>query len=129
MKNLLSDIDTLILCGGKGDRLKSVIGDLPKILAPINGKPFIYYLLKFLEKNSIKKITLCTGYQHYLIEDWVNKSYSGGAVIKFSREKIPLGTAGALKNAENLIESNNVIIMNGDTFINTKLIKFYNYSI
>ena len=118
---MLSDIDTLILCGGRGERLKPIIGDLPKILAPINGNPFIAYLFSFLEKNGIKRITLCTGYKHGLIKDWVETSYKGNANIKISREETSLGTAGAIKNAEDKIKSSDIFVLNGDTFINTDL--------
>lgn len=112
-----NEIDFLILCGGLGSRLQPVVKDVPKILAPINGKPFLNYLLKYLEQFGQQEIILCTGYKHYQIYDWVVNNYSGSIKIKFSRETEPLGTGGAIKNAEKLITEKNLIVINGDTFL------------
>jgi len=114
----LNETNFLILCGGVGSRLQSVIKDVPKILATINGKPFLYYLLKYLEQFDLREIILCTGYMHDQIYDWVVNNYFGLIKIKFSREDEPLGTGGAIKNAERLITKKNLIVLNGDTFLN-----------
>jgi len=120
-------IDTIILCGGKGTRLRSVISDNPKILADINGLPFIEYLLNYLEKEGIKRAILCTGYKHDQIEDWVKSSYNGNIEIILSQEKTPLGTAGAIKIAKHLIKSNNLFVINGDTFLELNYRKFLQF--
>ena len=112
----IGSIDTLILCGGKGSRLQSIIPDKPKILANIGDSPFIDYLLTYLEREGIKRVILCTGYKHDQIEKWVYSSYDGNLEIILSKEKEPLGTAGAVKNAQELIHSDNFLIINGDTF-------------
>ena len=65
----IDSIDTLILCGGKGTRLKSIVNDKPKILAEINGIPFIEYLLNYLDKEGVTRTILCTGNMHTKIED------------------------------------------------------------
>lgn len=114
----LNETDFLILCGGLGSRLQPVIKDVPKILAPVNGKPFLNYLLKYLEQFGMQEIILCTGYKHDQIYDWVTNHYSGTIKIKFSKEDEPLGTGGAVKNAERLITKKNLIVINGDTFLN-----------
>jgi len=117
MKHIdIGSIDTLILCGGKGTRLQSIVPDKPKILADIGGSPFIEYLLTYLECEGIKRVILCTGYKHDQVEKWVRSSYNGDLGIMFSREKEPLGTGGAIKNAQKLIRSNNFLVINGDTF-------------
>ena len=113
----IGSIDTLVLCGGRGARLKPIVSDKPKILANIGGSPFIKYLLKYLENEGIKRIILCTGYMYDQIEDWVQSSYHGDLDILFSREKNPQGTGGAIKNAQKLILGNNFLVINGDTFI------------
>ena len=113
----IGTIDTLILCGGKGTRLQSIVPDKPKILAEINGIPFIEYLLNYLDSKGIKRVILCTGYKHDQIEKWVRSSYNGDLKIMFSREREALGTGGAIKNAQELIYSKNFLVINGDTFI------------
>lgn len=124
----LSSVDTLILCGGKGLRLKSANPKKPKVLADINGEPFLKYLLDYLEKQGIKKSILCTGYMHELVYKWINNDYDGQIKITFSQEKVAMGTGGSIKNALNKINSNPVIILNGDTLSGlniNKLIDFY----
>ena len=123
----IDSIDTLILCGGKGTRLKSIVNDKPKILAEINGIPFIEYLLNYLDKEGVTRTILCTGNMHTKIEDWVNTKYNGKIQISLSNEKIPLGTAGAIKNAEKMINSNLFIVINGDSLIDLRLDKFINF--
>jgi len=120
-------LDTLILCGGSGTRLKPVISNKPKILAKIDGIPFIEYLLNYLESEGIKRIILCTGYKHNQIKAWVNSSYDGDLDIIFSREKKQLGTGGAIKNAEELISSKNFLVINGDTFTELDYKSFVKY--
>ena len=81
-------IDTLILCGGKGTRLQTVVPDKPKILADIGGSPFIEYLLNYLEKEGIKRIILCSGYKHNQIKEWeIDRNF-----LKFSQmwQEFPL---------------------------------------
>jgi len=123
----VDSIDTLILCGGKGTRLKSIVNDKPKILAEINGIPFIEYLLNYLDKEGVTRTILCTGNKHTKIEDWVNTKYNGKIEISLSNEKIPLGTAGAIKNAEKMINSDPFIVINGDSLIDLRLDKFINF--
>jgi len=117
-------IDTLILCGGKGTRLQTVVPDKPKILADIGGSPFIEYLLNYLEKEGIKRIILCTGYKHNQIKEWVRSSYHGELDILFSREKKIMGTGGAIKNAEKFIKSDLFIVLNGDSYCKIDYQKF-----
>lgn len=120
------DIDVVILAGGLGTRIKSVIKDVPKVMAPINGKPFIDLLIENLSQQGFTKIVLCVGYMkdkiinHY--RDWKHVD------IVISSEETPLGTAGAIKNAERFIHSDNFIVLNGDSFCNFQyidLIKFH----
>ena len=109
-------MDTLILCGGKGTRLQPVVSNLPKILVEIYNRPFIEYLLNKLEFYGMKKVVLCTGYMHHLIEEWVTLSYHGNLKILFSDEYKPLGTAGAIRNAKDFISSEYFMVLNGDTY-------------
>jgi len=112
----ISSIDTLILCGGQGTRLRSVVTDKPKILVEIQNRPFIGHMLNKLEYHGIKNVVLCTGYMHNLIEEWVSLSYTGGLKIICSQELKPLGTAGAIQNARDFILSKYFFVINGDTY-------------
>ena len=127
MELIINNTDTLILCGGKGTRLKSIVPVKPKILADINGQPFIEYLLNYLESSGIRRVILCTGYGHHLIEEWIDSSYSGVLEILFSREKESLGTAGAIKNAQCLIKSDDFLVINGDTLIPLDYLDFVRF--
>lgn len=99
-------MQVLILCGGKGKRLRPFTEDRPKPLLEVLGKPIIEYQLDFFKRHDIKDITLCCGYKHELFEE----KYPD---LKFSAEKIELGTAGAIKNAEKFIKED-FIVTNGD---------------
>ena len=91
----LLDIDVLILCGGLGTRLRDVVKDKPKCLAPINGKPFIDLLLDDLVLQGFQRIVLATGHLSYQLEQHVKQRNDAEYII--SREPEPLGTAGAIK--------------------------------
>jgi len=112
----LDNIDVLILCGGKGTRLQTTVPDKPKILADINGSPFIFHLLEYLDKVGIRRVILCTGYLNDQIENWISESYTGEIEVNISLESKPLGTAGAVKNAQPLIRTDRFIVLNGDTY-------------
>ncbi len=122
----LRDIDVLILCGGKGKRLKSVVSDKPKPLAEIKGKPFLDYLLEYLKKNNFIRFVLCIGYKSGQIKKYY-KNKDTGIEILFSNEKIALGTAGAVKNAEHKIKKNPFMVMNGDSFCKINFDEFLNF--
>ena len=111
----LSEIDTVILAGGLGTRLQPVLKDLPKCLAPINGKAFIDILLDHCIDQGLRRFVLCVGFLKDQIEKHLKKRQN--CRIEFSVEKKLLGTAGALKNAEGYINSEYFLTMNGDSFI------------
>lgn len=110
---MISDIDVLILCGGRGERLKSAVGNRPKALAQIEDKAFLDILINHLTYFNFKRFILCVGYQ----KEKIIKHFSGNChQIVFSIEESPLGTGGALKNAASLIGSSSFLVVNGDTF-------------
>jgi len=109
------DIDAVILCGGFGTRLKSVLKNQPKSMAKIDKKPFLDILIEYAAGFGFKRFILCAGYKVEVIE----KHYAvkkNNLEILVSREKEPLGTAGAIRNAQKLIKSNYFLAMNGDSF-------------
>lgn len=112
--------DAVILCGGAGLRLRSVIGDGPKSMASIADRPFLELLLKQLRRHGVNRVVLAVGYQEDLIRAHFGEQAFGLNVV-YSSESTPLGTAGALRNALDLIHSNNPLVMNGDSYTDTDL--------
>src|ERR1019366_5556618 len=112
--------EAIILAGGLGTRLRSAVPDLPKCMAPVNGKPFIAYVIEHLQEQGIEKFILSLGYRSEAIVDFVQKEYSIDQ-FQFSIEEEPLGTGGAIKLACNKATTENLIATNGDTLFKVKL--------
>jgi D-glycero-alpha-D-manno-heptose 1-phosphate guanylyltransferase len=111
----MTSTDIVVLCGGLGTRLQSVVSDLPKSLAPINGIPFLKILLTYYKKQGYTRFILCTGYMHSAYEDFVKTMPELNIVL--SKEETPLGTGGAIVNALPLVNSASCIVVNGDSFL------------
>jgi len=114
--------EAIILAGGEGKRLKPVIGDLPKILAPIGEQPFINYLLRNLSEVGIKRFILALGKGKHLVKDYCRKFLSKEDFI-FSEETRPLGTGGALRKALEKAKSLIVLASNGDSLVLSKQLR------
>lgn len=123
---MLDALTAVILAGGLGTRLKSAVPDLPKALAPILGKPFLSYLLRRLELAGIQRVVICTGFGADHIEQTFGRTF-GKLRLEYSRESSPLGTAGALRLALPLLDSEWVITFNGDSFADVDLNKFFQW--
>lgn len=116
------DMDVIILAGGLGTRLRSVVSEVPKCMAPVNGKPFLYYLLTALSQYQIKKVVLSVGYKREYIMDWVQEhGLEFPFDIDFAVEETPLGTGGGIRLAMERCTSDTVCVMNGDTFFDVDL--------
>ncbi len=115
-------MQAIILAGGAGTRLQSLVKDVPKPMADINGKPFICYLLDYLAAYDVKKILLSVGYRYEIIRDYFGSQYKD-MDIRYVIEDKPLGTGGALKKALMVVEGEEFIVLNGDTFFNLDLKK------
>ena len=107
--------EAIILAGGLGTRLRSVVSDVPKCMALIGDKPFLHFLLEFLKKNGIEHFIFSVGYLHEVIENYLRQNYPE-LNISISLEKEPLGTGGAIKLAAGNATEKNVMVCNGDTF-------------
>lgn len=107
--------EAIVLAGGYGTRLRSVIKDVPKSLAPVAGKPFLAYLLDHAKKEGIAKFTFALGYKSEQIESFVNQYLAEGS-YSFSIEAEPLGTGGAIYKACKNITSADTMVLNADTF-------------
>lgn len=114
-------MQAIVLAGGLGTRLRSVVQDLPKPMAPINGKPFLAFVLEYLKKQGIKEVILAVSYKYEVIQEYFKDEFLG-IKIKYSIEKEPLGTGGAIKEALKFIK-NEVYVLNGDTFFDIDLSK------
>jgi D-glycero-alpha-D-manno-heptose 1-phosphate guanylyltransferase len=110
-------IPAVILCGGLGTRLRSVIPDQPKCLAPVGGQPFLEWLLTRLERHGFKRVVLCLGYRSGQVEDFIRRRGSGEMELRWVVEAEPLGTAGAIKNAQPLLREDCFLVLNGDTIL------------
>jgi D-glycero-alpha-D-manno-heptose 1-phosphate guanylyltransferase len=109
----------IILAGGLGTRLRTVVNDLPKPMAPVNGKPFLHYIFVYLQKQGIKEAILSVGYKHEIVKEYFGNEYLG-IKVRYSIEHEPLGTGGAIKQACSLCKDL-VFILNGDTFFDIDL--------
>lgn len=112
-------MQAIILAGGLGKRLRPLTDYLPKPLVPINNIPIIEWQIKYLNKYGISDITVCSGYKSEQIENFVKAKGTLGNV-RFSVEKEPLGTAGAIKKVEKSIHQP-FIVINGDVITNIDL--------
>ena len=118
--------EAIILAGGLGTRLKSAVPDLPKCMAPVNGKPFIAYVIEYLKQQGVEKFIFALGYkseslESFLIEEESTISY------QLSIEQEPLGTGGAIKLACLKATEKNVLITNGDTLFKTEVSKISSF--
>lgn len=120
-KNTDSFPPALILAGGLGTRLRAAYAAGPKSMAPIAGRPFLDYLLRWLRSAGVQEVILCVGYKRSHIQRCVGKGRKWGLRVTYSIEKELLGTGGAVKKAARLIRGKTVFVVNGDTFVNVDL--------
>jgi len=119
----LQQMTAVILAGGLGTRLRTVVADRPKVMAEVHGRPFICYLLNQLTVAGIRRIVLCTGYMAETVRALLGDRYNGAELL-YSVESKPLGTGGALRLALPLLTSDPVLVMNGDSFCAVELRQF-----
>lgn len=113
-------MECIILAGGLGTRLQSTVPDLPKCMAPVNGEPFLHYILDYLEAQFVDHVILSLGYKHEIVQDWLNtKAFT----FKMHRviEKEPMGTGGGIQLALNKSVENQTFVLNGDTLFDVDL--------
>jgi D-glycero-alpha-D-manno-heptose 1-phosphate guanylyltransferase len=119
-------MEAIILAGGLGTRLRDVVPELPKCMAPVSGHPFLYYIFSNLAKNNFTHVILSLGYKHEVVRNWILKN-SWPFRISISIESEPLGTGGAIKSALTLAYENSLLILNGDTFFDINIKAFYDF--
>jgi NDP-sugar pyrophosphorylase family protein len=126
IKNTFKEVDVVVLCGGIGSRLRTIVDDRPKPMAQINQQPFLDILIDYFCGFGFRRFVLCTGHMSEIIQDYYcPRSSSLEFVISY--EQTPLGTAGSIKNAENFIKSDPFLVTNGDSFCPVNLSEFYDF--
>ena len=115
-------LKAIILAGGRGKRLRPITDYVPKPLIPIKNIPIIEWQIKYLKKFGINEVIICTGYKQEMIENHI-VSKKVGVEVKYSIEKSPLGTGGAIKKAGKMIKDKSFFVINGDTITNIDLKK------
>jgi D-glycero-alpha-D-manno-heptose 1-phosphate guanylyltransferase len=118
----------IILAGGFGTRLQSVVNDLPKPMAPINGEPFLNYQLNYLKHYGIKNVILSVGYLAEKIKAYYGYNFNG-LEIDYVVEENPMGTGGGIRLALEKCTESLSFVLNGDSFFDVDLIKFYDLHI
>ena len=109
-------MQAILLCGGMGTRLRSVVSDRPKPMADICGKPFLQYLLEMLRDKGITEVIFALGYMGEMIEEYFQDGSAFGLKIAYSYEEEPLGTGGAIRDALPKILEEEVLVLNADTY-------------
>lgn len=117
--------EAIILAGGFGTRLQSVVSDVPKPMAPINTIPFLNYIFDYLKFYNIERVVLSTGYLSEKISEYYKEEFNG-IKISYTKEETPLGTGGGIRLAMLKCNTKNILVLNGDSFFDVNLNKYYN---
>ncbi len=114
-------MQALILAGGLGTRLRPVVSDRPKPMAAVGDQPFLAYQIEYLRCHGVERVVLCVGYRYQQIRDHFGDGAGWGVRIDYSVEDQPLGTGGALRLADPLIDDGPFLLLNGDSFFDIDL--------
>ena len=122
----LGNQQAIILAGGLGTRLRSAVPDLPKCMAPVAGKPFLHYVIGYLQMQGLHRFIFSLGYMHEVIETYVNTNHPGLEAV-YSVESEPLGTGAAIKLACNHATEDNILVLNGYTMFKIDVQQMFNF--
>ena len=112
--------EAIILAGGLGTRLRDAVPDLPKCMAPVNGKPFVFFVIDHLKKQGVTRFIFSLGYRSESFTDYLSTILTPGT-FELVIEKEPLGTGGAIQYALGFAKEENVVIVNGDSIFKVDL--------
>jgi NDP-sugar pyrophosphorylase family protein len=121
MNSVDQPVICLILAGGLGTRLRPLIAEMPKPMAPIGGKPFLEYLVRWVGRSGFDEVVLCVGYRSAQIEGYFGRGKDFAIKIAYSIESEPLGTWGAVRQAMEEFPGRHFLVMNGDSFLQIDL--------
>lgn len=120
--------DVIVLAGGLGTRLAGVVPDRPKCLADINGFPFLYYLCSYIGKYPVNRVVFSVGFRSEMVKAYLESiSNELPFTYCFADEDKPLGTGGAVLNAIQYTQTEDVFVMNGDTLFDVNLQDLYSF--
>ena len=119
-------MEVIILAGGLGTRLRSAIGnEIPKCMAPVAGRPFLWHLLSYLTRFDVSRVVLSVGHLREVIFDWIEQVKDEFPFeFDYAVEETPLGTGGGIKLAMTHVKGDDAIVLNGDTFFDVSLDDF-----
>lgn len=123
----LAECDVIILCGGLGTRLQSVVPDRPKAMAEIHGRPFVSLIVEHFMRHGARRFIFSTGHRGEMIEEWFGR-HRGSYETRFVRDPAPLGTGGALAHALAAVRSSPFMVLNGDSLCEidpARLLRFH----
>jgi D-glycero-alpha-D-manno-heptose 1-phosphate guanylyltransferase len=120
------DITAVILAGGQGTRLQSEVSDRSKVVAEVGDKPFITRIFDQLIAVGVRKAILCTGYKAEGVEALLGTHYKE-LILEYSPESEPLGTGGAIRNALPKMDTETLLVMNGDSYFSGNLLKLLDF--
>ena len=109
-------MQAILLAGGLGTRLRTVVSDRPKPMALIEDKPFMEYVVRQLIQYGVTEIIFAVGYKGSMVEDYFEDGSKWGIKVSYAYEEELLGTAGAIKNAGKLVTEDSFFVLNADTF-------------
>jgi D-glycero-alpha-D-manno-heptose 1-phosphate guanylyltransferase len=114
-------MEAVVLAGGRGTRLRKAVPGLPKSLAPIGARPFLSYLLGWLQAQGITEVILALGHQRMAIARYYARHQPSGLRLRYSVETVQLGTGGALRNLRSMVAGNEFLVLNGDSIFDVDL--------
>jgi NDP-sugar pyrophosphorylase family protein len=117
------ELTAMILAGGQGTRFRGVLPGIPKVLAPVCGRPFLGYLLEQIQAAGVREVVLCTGYRADQVYATFGTRHED-LELRHSAESRPMGTAGALRLALAHSAAERFLVLNGDSYIHTPLEQF-----
>ena len=116
----MKTMECIVLAGGLGTRLQSVVQDVPKCMAPVNGKPFLHFLFDYAEQQGCTKVILSLGYKHEYVTEWL-KTQQRSFTVDYVIEEVPLGTGGGIQLALQKATEQHIAVLNGDTMFRVPL--------
>jgi D-glycero-alpha-D-manno-heptose 1-phosphate guanylyltransferase len=122
------ELAAVVLAGGMGTRLRSVVADRPKVLAPVAGRPFLTYLLDQIADAGIEHVVLSTGHLAEQFASIIGDRYRNVSIV-YAHEEQPLGTGGAIRFACGFTDADQLLVMNGDSYCDADLSSYIDWHV